>query len=116
MPIHMPIQTLETPVRTVPFEPVTFPPIALLYKHSPICPISSHAMTEVQTFAQDHEDIPVLMVDVLGQQSLSRQLAAQLGVAHESPQLIVLKDGKAVWTRSGMRIRLDAIERAVESV
>jgi bacillithiol system protein YtxJ len=112
----MPIQTLETPDRAYPFEPVTFPPVALLYKHSPICPIAARAITEVQTFARDHDDIPVLMVDVLGQQSLSNQLAAQLGIEHESPQLIVLKDGKAVWARSGMRIRLDAIERAVDSV
>jgi bacillithiol system protein YtxJ len=112
----MPIQTLETPDRTHPFEPVRFPPVALLYKHSPICPIAARAITEVQTFSRDHDDIPVLMVDVLGQQSLSNQLAAQLGIEHESPQVIVVKDGKAVWARSGMRIKLDAIERAVESV
>ena len=112
----MPIQTLETPDREYPFQPVSFPPLALLYKHSPICPISSRAMTEVQAFARENDDIPVLMVDVLGQQSLSNQLAAQLGIEHESPQLIVLKDGKAVWARSGMRIRLDAIERAVRGV
>jgi len=111
----MPIQTLETPVREHPFQPVAFPPLAVLYKHSPICAIAARAITEVRTFARDHDDIPVLMVDVLGQQSLSNQLAAQLGVEHESPQLIVLKDGKPVWTRSGMRIRLDAIERAVAS-
>jgi bacillithiol system protein YtxJ len=112
----MPIQTLQTPERDHPFEPVSLPPLALLYKHSPICPIASRAMTEVQAFARDNEDIPVFMVDVLGQRSLSFQLAAQLGVEHESPQLIVVKDGKAVWARSGMRIRLDAIERAVEAV
>lgn len=112
----MPIQTLETPDRQTPFEPVALPPFALLYKHSPICPISSRALTEVQAFARDNDDIPILMVDVLGQRSLSFQLAAQLGIEHESPQLIVIKDDKAVWARSGMRIRLDAIERAVEAV
>ena len=112
----MTLLQLETPEEAEQDQPVEFPPIAVLYKHSPACSISSRAMLEVQTFADDHPDVPVLMVDVLGQYSLSRRLAAQLGVHHESPQVIVLKNGEPKWHRSGIRIRLDAIEYAVDSV
>ena len=111
----MTLLQLETPQEAESDRPVEFPPLAVLYKHSPACSISSRAILEVQAFADDHPDVPVLMVDVLGQQSLSRQLASQLGVHHESPQVIVLKNGQPKWHRSGIRIRLDALEYAVES-
>ena len=111
----MTLLQLETPQEAEGDQPVEFPPVAVLYKHSPACSISSRAMLEVQTFADEHPDVPVLMVDVLGQYSLSRKLAAQLGVHHESPQVIVLRNGEPTWHRSGIRIRLDAIEYAVEA-
>lgn len=111
----MTLLPLETPQDVESAESIEFPPLAVLYKHSPACSISARAMLEVQTFADDHPDVPVLMVDVLGQYSLSRKLAAQLRVHHESPQVIVLKNGEPTWHRSGIRIRLDAIEYAVES-
>lgn len=115
-PASMSIEILEATERSVPFAPVEFPPLAVLYKHSPICSISTQALTEVKAFANENDNVPVLMIDVLGQQALSYQLAAQLGIEHESPQVIVVENGKAVWSRSGRRIRLDAIERAVDGV
>lgn len=115
-PARMAIEPLESPDRDTPFSPVEFPPLALLYKHSPMCGISAQALTEVTAFANDNARVPVLMVDVLGQQALSYRLAAQFGIEHESPQLILIDNGKAVWNRSGRRIRLDAIERAVDEI
>ncbi len=111
----MSLQQLDTPAEQQRGTPVEFPPLAVLYKHSPACIISAGAMQEVRTFADDHPDIPVYVVDVLGQRSLSQQLERQLGIEHESPQVIVLKNGKPKWNRSGSRIRLDAIEYAVQS-
>lgn len=111
----MAIQQLDTPSEQQRGESVEFPPLAVLYKHSPACIISAGAYQEVRTFADDHPDVPVYMVDVLGQRSLSQQLERQLGIDHESPQVIVLRNGKPKWSRSGSRIRLDAISYAVEA-
>lgn len=109
------MQRMDTPTETERGQPVAFPPLAVLYKHSPICGISAGAIEEVRTFAEDHPDVPVYVVDVLGQRSLSQQLERQLGIEHESPQVIVLRNGKPKWHRSGSRIRLDALEYAVEA-
>ena len=111
----MTLQQLDSTEAANPSHAFSFPPLAVLYKHSPACSISSRAILEVQTFADDHPDVPVFIVDVLGQQMLSRRLAAELGVHHESPQVIVLKDGKPTWHRSGSRVRLDALEYAVQA-
>lgn len=111
----MHFQTLESPRSDIHAEPVEFPPLAVVYKHSPICIVAAGAIVEVEAFAKDNPDVPVFMVDVLGQRSLSQQLARQLSVPHESPQVIVVREGKAAWHQSGSRVRLNAIERAVDA-
>ncbi len=90
-------------------------PRVVLYKHSTRCGISSAALLEVRHFAETHVDMPVYMVDVIAQRLLSQAVAARLGVRHESPQAIVLRNGAAVWSTSHFRVTAHAIERAVAS-
>ena len=106
---------LQTPSDATGTASTEFPELAVLFKYSPACIISSQASLEVETFADDHPDVPVYTVDVLGQRSLSQRLASQLKIEHESPQVIVIKNGKPTWDKSGFRIRLDAIEYAVQA-
>ncbi len=46
----------------------------------------------------------VVLVDVVADRSLSLRIADELQVAHESPQIIILKDGEVVHTASHMGI------------
>jgi bacillithiol system protein YtxJ len=55
----------------------------------------------------------VFLVDVVTHRPLSRALAQRIGVVHESPQAIVLRDGVATWHRSHYDIQADALARAV---
>ena len=89
-------------------------PIAVLYKHSPWCGLSSGAQVEVQQFAASHPEIPVYMIDVVGDRPLSRSAAERLAIQHESPQAILIEAGKAVWDASHFRVSCDRIERALE--
>lgn len=111
----MSLQQISAPTDDQRGQPVEFPPLSVLYKHSPACSISAGAILEVEAFARDHPEVPVFVVDVLGQQSLSQRLERQLGVEHRSPQVIVLRDGKPTWHRAGSRVRLDALEYAVSA-
>ena len=72
-------------------------PLAVLYKHSPWCGLSSGAQVEVQQFAASHPEVPVYTVDVVGARALSRLAAERLTVQHESPQAILVEQGAAVW-------------------
>ncbi len=72
----------------------------LIFKHSPLCGTSAFAYEEVARFAEEQEQVPVYIVDVIGQRSLSQHIASRLGVTHQSPQLIVVDHGKAVWVKS----------------
>jgi len=84
----------------------------VVYKHSPTCGASDRAFTEVQAFSRAHPDAPVFVVDVLAQRALSFRLAAQFGIGHESPQVIVLNAGVATWNESHFGISAQRIAAA----
>ena len=90
-------------------------PLAVLYKHSPICPTSDAAYTEVLAFRR-HRAVPIYMVDVIRHRSLSRALAERIGVRHASPQAIILRDGVVAWHRSHYEIRAEAMARVVDDL
>jgi len=85
----------------------------LIFKHSPTCAISARAFTEVSVFADAHPDVPVFLVDVIAQRALSRQLAVELGLPHASPQVILVADGRPLWSASHGAVTGRAIERAL---
>ena len=78
----------------------------VIYKHSPICSISETALEEFETFASgDVHDAKLFSVDVLAARPASQKIEEITGVRHESPQVLVLADGKVVWHASHRRIR-----------
>ena len=85
-----------------------------VFKHSTTCPISAGAYKRVQDFTKEHDDIPeFVLVKVIESRPVSNAIAESLGVRHQSPQLILVKDGKSVWSASHHGIHGDAIEKAL---
>ena len=89
-------------------------PRALLYKHSPACWLSSRAARTVGRVGEEHPELPIYVVDVLGQRGLSRDLAARLDVPHASPQVILLRQGKAVWDASHLGVTHGGLSRVLD--
>ena len=80
----------------------------LLFKHSSTCPISARAYREMRAVKS-----PVSIVVVQQSRELSREVAARTGVPHESPQALVLRNGRAVWSASHFEVTADAVEQAM---
>lgn len=74
----------------------------LLFKHSTRCPISSHAHDEYATWLRDAGTARVRTARVLVVESrpISNAIAQRLGVRHESPQAILIENGKPIWHAS----------------
>ncbi|MCK5945221.1 MAG: bacillithiol system redox-active protein YtxJ [Planctomycetes bacterium] len=103
----------EQVLRDLPaFEAALALPRVLLFKHSPICPISGTARAEYEMFKLDHPDTPTVFVDVLSSQALSRTIAQRSGVEHESPQAILFEQGEVVWHASHTAITNAALTAA----
>ena len=74
---------------------------ALVFKKSPICPVSFAAEGELTRWlaelAEGHPPLHVAIVDVIGEKPLARGLTKELGVQHESPQALWFEEGELRW-------------------
>ena len=91
-------------------------PLAVVYKHSPICPTSGIAFEEISSLRQLHGDVPVYLVDVVHSRPLSRYIAECVGVVHASPQAIILRAGVPAWHGSHFDLRAEVIARRLASL
>ena len=66
-----------------------------LFKHSTQCPISAEALDEFQEFVKAHpESARFVYLDLIAHRDVSNAIAERLNVEHQSPQFILLEDGK----------------------
>jgi len=84
-------------------------PIALVYKHSTRCPVSTSARSRMEELASLRPDLRILQVDVIAERPLSQEISRRFGVVHESPQAILVRDGQAVWHASHSRVTVEAV-------
>ncbi len=82
----------------------------VVFKHSLACPISAAAYREMQKL-----DGEVVLVEVQNARQVSRELADRTGIRHESPQVIVFRNGKAVWNASHYEVKAYAVTKALEA-
>ena len=76
----------------------------LVYKHSSSCPVSFRARREVAGFAELAEAPDIYEVLVIEQRGLSDYVAEVTGVRHQSPQAILLQEGRVIWHGSHFKI------------
>jgi len=92
----------------------------LLFKHSPFCPVSAVAFREYQEFcAQNVDDagdaaVATGWIDVVSQRALARWVAKRTGVAHQSPQALLVRKGRVTWTASHYEITCANLAEALE--
>jgi bacillithiol system protein YtxJ len=88
---------------------------ALIYKHSVTCGTSGMALEEVRDLlAGPPIDAPVGLVVVQSARAVSDAVAARFGVRHESPQILLVQDGRVVWHASHFRVTAQAITAALQ--
>lgn len=77
----------------------------LIFKHSYRCAISGTAFNRMErSWDKKADSIKAYLVDVIGERPLSQLIAQKLDIIHESPQAILLKDGKVVYAESHLGI------------
>jgi bacillithiol system protein YtxJ len=89
-------------------------PLAVVYKHSPICPTSGMAYEEMRSLRRLQHDVPVYLVDVVHSQPLAHYIAQLIGVVHASPQAIILRSGVPAWHGSHYDLRADTMAQQLE--
>jgi thioredoxin 1 len=87
----------------------------LLFKHSRYCGVSCEALDELQSHidTRANGDVAYKMITVQTHRPVSDAIAQRLGLRHETPQAILLKDGKVVWNASHFRITATHLDEVV---
>ena len=83
----------------------------LVFKHSPICDISSSVLDEVEEFLSQHRRVLFGIVNVVEDRSLSDVIADRTRIRHESPQMIAIANELPIWHASHWSIDLNELER-----
>lgn len=79
-----------------------------IFKHSTRCSISSVALQRMEKGTAP-EGIDFWFLDLLQYRSISNAVAQRFGVAHESPQILLIKNGECVFDESHLGISLAEI-------
>ena len=80
----------------------------VIFKHSTRCSISSVAFQRLQK-AKQPQDIDFYYLDLIAYRSLSNKVAEIFKVHHESPQVLVIKDGECIYDESHLGISMNDI-------
>lgn len=80
----------------------------VIFKHSTRCAISSMAKSRLERNTQP-ANIDFYYLDLLAHRPLSVKVADVFKVAHESPQVLLIKQGHCVYDESHSGIRMDDI-------
>ncbi|MEO7444297.1 MAG: bacillithiol system redox-active protein YtxJ [Ferruginibacter sp.] len=84
----------------------------VIFKHSVRCSISSMAKSRLDR-SPDREDIDFYYLDLIRHRSLSGKIAEEFKVEHESPQVLLIKNGACVYDDSHNSISMnDLVEQA----
>ena len=86
----------------------------IIFKHNTTCPISKGVLRDLKE--EDDTlpaDIPFCVLDLLSYRSVSDAVANRFNVIHESPQLLLLKNGKCIYHQSLYDITAEETANAI---
>lgn len=85
----------------------------VIFKHSTRCSISSMALNRFESKWQDDPMVTVFYLDLLQHRDISNEVATRFGVEHQSPQVLVIKNGTCIYNASHTGITVSGIREAI---
>jgi bacillithiol system protein YtxJ len=89
----------------------------VIFKHSTRCGASAiikRRLEEDWDFQND--DVATYLLDLVAYGDASNEVAKTFGVRHESPQILVIRDGRSIFDASHGDVSAAAIEQALASL
>lgn len=79
-----------------------------IFKHSTRCSISVMAKSRLER-SEFPEQIQFHYLDLLQYRDISNKIAEQFGVHHQSPQILLIKNGECIFEETHSAISMDEI-------
>ncbi|MFM2370095.1 MAG: bacillithiol system redox-active protein YtxJ [Bacteroidota bacterium] len=87
-------------------------PVAI-FKHSTRCSVSRMALKQFENEFDSSDKVTPYFLDLIAYRDISNAIADQFGVIHQSPQLILIKDGKAIYNVSHSDIDAEELNKKI---
>ncbi len=85
----------------------------VIFKHSTRCSISRMALKQFEREYDLNETVDAYFLDLIAHRDISNEIASRFNVYHESPQLILIKNGQAVYDVSHSDIDAVALKEKI---
>jgi bacillithiol system protein YtxJ len=90
------------------------PGCSVIFKHNTTCPISKNARINFErNLSMLPPETKVYFLDLLSYRDLSNSIAEQLDVVHESPQVLMVRNGKCEFHQALYDISPEQIAQAI---
>ena len=87
----------------------------IIFKHSTRCSISSVAKSRLERSITP-QDVDFYYLDLIKHRNISAKIAEEFNVFHESPQILLIKNGACIYDESHSGITMDEIAEQVEKI
>jgi bacillithiol system protein YtxJ len=87
--------------------------LVLIFKHSTRCSISRMVLKQFENEFDLQDKITPYFLDLLNHRDVSNEIATKFDVYHQSPQLIVIQDGKSIYDASHDSIDAQSLKKLV---
>nr|WP_315174375.1 bacillithiol system redox-active protein YtxJ [uncultured Flavobacterium sp.] len=74
-------------------------PVAI-FKHSTRCSVSRMALKQFENEFNSPDSVETYFLDLIAYRDVSNEIATRFQVVHQSPQLVLIKEGKSVYNAS----------------
>ena len=101
--------TSEKELENIDIESKNIP--IMIFKHSTRCSISSTALNRLEREWKDNDNdkLKPYYLDLISYRDISNEISNKYNIIHESPQVLIIKDGACTYNNSHMGINYSEI-------
>ena len=87
----------------------------LIFKHSTRCSISTAALYRLERNWEGCKmsSMKTYLIDLLSFRNVSNKISEEFSIHHESPQVLLIKDGECIYDASHLEIQMDELTQQV---
>jgi len=86
----------------------------IIFKHSTRCPVSRMALKNFENeYSIGEEEATPYFLDLIAHRDISNAIAERFNVIHQSPQVLVIKNGQSVYSESHDGIDARVVKRKI---
>lgn len=90
----------------------------MIFKHSTRCGVSFSALDNlVKDWDPNHvHNLSTMMLDVISHRDYAREIGRHFGIPHQSPQVLIIKEGSVVYEQSHFGINFGEVKEIISKL